>query len=229
VTEVRGVLLDLYDTLVRTEWPTMRVELQRRLGLGKKELLRAFTLTRPARSVGTYGDVEGDLTAILEAAGVTPEPELVRELAERTAAFLRTGVRPWEDSMPVLRTLRERGIRTAIVSNCDHSTRAVVDGLGLSDEAEAVVLSFEAGVAKPDAGIYQIALERLGVGAGDAVFVDDQIAYCDGAAALGIATALIVRDEAEPAGSASEPGGHRVIRDLRALLDLIERLSRSGA
>lgn len=218
MSRVRAVLLDLYDTLVWSEWPTMRAELERRLGLGTEDLLRAFTATRPARSVGTYGDVEGDVAAILLAARVAPEPGLVRELADRTAAFLRTGVKLWEDSLPVLRALRARGIRTAIVSNCDHATRPVVDGLGLTDEVDAMILSFEAGVAKPDRGIYEAALDRLGVGAAEALFVDDQAWYCDGAAAVGIGTVLILRDGAE---GVSEPGRHRVIGDLRALLGLV--------
>jgi hypothetical protein len=51
--------------------------------------------------------------------------------------------------------------------------RPIVDELRLADEADAVLLSFEVGVAKPDAGIYQAALDALGR-ATEGVFVDDQ-------------------------------------------------------
>jgi putative hydrolase of the HAD superfamily len=221
VSEVRAVLLDLYDTLAWTEWKSMRLELEERLGLERRALLQAFDRSRPKRSTGAFGSAEGDIAAILEAAGVSAEPELVRELTARTTTFLQTGVSLWEDSIPVMRELRRRGLPIAIVSNCDHSTRPVVERLGLVDEADAVMLSFEVGAAKPSPEIYRAALERLDVRAGDAVFVDDQAAYCDGAAALGIQTALIVRDGATPAEGVSEPGSHRVITDLRALLELI--------
>jgi HAD superfamily hydrolase (TIGR01509 family) len=221
VSEVRAVLLDLYDTLAWTEWKTMRVELEERLGLERKALLEAFDRSRPQRSTGAFGSAEGDLAAILEAAGLTPEPALVRELTARTTTFLETGVSLWEDSVPVMRELRRRGLQLAIVSNCDHSTRGVVERLGLYDEADAVILSFEVGAAKPSPEIYREALERLDVEAGDALFVDDQAAYCDGAAALGIQAVLIVREGATPAEGVSEPGGHRVITDLRALLELV--------
>jgi HAD superfamily hydrolase (TIGR01509 family) len=120
-----------------------------------------------------------------------------------------------------MRELHRRGLATAIVSNCDHSTRAVVERLGLYDEVNVVILSFEVGAAKPSPEIYRRALWWLNVEAGDALFVDDQAGYCDGAAALGIRTVLIVRDGAEPAEGVSEPGGHRVITDLRALLELV--------
>lgn len=221
MNEVRAVLLDLYDTVAWTEWKTMRIELEERLGLERKDLLRAFDRSRPERSTGAFGSAEGDLAAILEAAGMPPEPELVRELTARTTTFLQTGVILWEDSVPVMRELRRRGLPLAIVSNCDHSTRPVVARLGLYDEADAVILSFEVGAAKPSPEIYRAALERLEVEAGDALFVDDQAGYCDGAAALGIQTVLIVRDGAEPAQGVSQPGGHRVITDLRALLELV--------
>jgi putative hydrolase of the HAD superfamily len=107
------------------------------------------------------------------------------------------------------------------VSNCDHSTGPVVQGLGLSRETDAVVLSFEAGVAKPDAGIYLAALEAVGAGPGETLFVDDQARYCDGAVALGMDALLILREGDQPWEGVSEPGGHRVIRDLRTVLELV--------
>jgi FMN phosphatase YigB (HAD superfamily) len=83
-----------------------------------------------------------------------------------------------------------------------------------------VILSFEVGVAKPDPGIYLAALEAVAARADETLFVDDQAAYCDGAAALGIETVLLVRPDASP-GGVSGAGGHRVIGDLRPLLDLV--------
>jgi HAD superfamily hydrolase (TIGR01509 family) len=145
----------------------------------------------------------------------------VAELVELERAFLVDGVHLYEDSLPVMRALRGREIRVAVVSNCSHSTRPIVDRLGLQDEADAVVLSYEVGVAKPDAGIYLTALERLRVAPDEAVFVDDQAAYCDGATMVGMSAYLIQREGAMPDEGTSEPGGRPVIADLRALLDLV--------
>src|SRR5512132_1025652 len=104
VSEVRAVLIDLYDTLAWTEWPTMRAELEERFGISEVELLRAFTATREARSIGAYGSAEGDLAAVLEAAGVHPDADLVHELnAARARALAENGVHLWDDSIPTLR------------------------------------------------------------------------------------------------------------------------------
>jgi putative hydrolase of the HAD superfamily len=222
VSDVRAVLLDLYDTLAWTEWPTMRAELEERFGIGETELLRAFTSTREARSTGTYGSAEGDLRAILDAAGIPADPILVRELNDaRFKTFAEDGVHLWDDSIPTMRELRARGIRTAVVSNCDHLTRAIVDRLGLAREADAIVLSFEVGVAKPDPGIYRAALDALGARAAEAVFVDDQAWYCEGAEALGIRSMLILRDDTDPPKGITAAGDREVLHDLRSLLDLV--------
>ncbi|MGA9162313.1 MAG: HAD family hydrolase [Actinomycetota bacterium] len=222
MSEVRAVLLDLYDTLAWTEWPTMRAELEDRFGIGEAELLRAFTTTREARSIGTYESAEGDLRAILDAAGIAADADLVRELNDaRMKAFAENGVHFWDDSIPTLRELRGRGLRTAVVSNCDHSTRPIVEELGLGRESDALILSFEVGVAKPDPGIYLAALGALGVRPAEAVFVDDQAGYCDGAEAIGIRSFLILRDDADPAEGVSVARDRHVLHDLRSLLELV--------
>jgi putative hydrolase of the HAD superfamily len=218
---VRAVLFDLYDTLVWSEWPVMRGEIEREFGVDEQTLIRAFVQTRPARSVGTFGSAEGDLKAVLDAAGVEVSSERLRSLSEdRVARFLADGVHLWDDSIPALRALRERGIRTAVVSNCDHATRPVVERLGLVEETDAMILSFEVRVAKPDTGIYEAALRALDVTAGDAAFVDDQVGYCDGATALGIRSFLILREGASPEeGVSAETHGYPVITDLEAFAD----------
>jgi putative hydrolase of the HAD superfamily len=222
VIEVRAALIDLYDTLAWTDWPTMRAELEERFGIGEEQLLRAFTTTREARSIGAYGSAEGDLAAVLEAAGVQADPDLVHELNEaRARALAENGVHLWDDSIPALRELRARGIRTAVVSNCDHATRPIVDDLGLAREVDAIVLSFEVGAAKPAPGIYRAALEAVGAGPEETVFVDDQAWYCRGAEALGIRSFMIRRDDADPVEGFGAARDREVLPDLRSLLDRI--------
>jgi putative hydrolase of the HAD superfamily len=214
---VDAVLLDLYDTLVRTHWGQLSERITAELDIDKADLFRAYELTRAARGIGTYGSVRGDMTAIVEAVGVDPDAELIERLLAMEREFSETGVELWEDSLPVVRELRARGAKTALISNCSHSTRPIVDRLEIAAEFDAILLSFEVGMHKPDPAIYREALRRLGdVSPDRAVFVDDQPAYCDGAAVLGIETFLIDRS----GDGTPDLNGHRVIRDLRALLSV---------
>jgi putative hydrolase of the HAD superfamily len=211
---MHAALLDLYDTVARTRWHELSGRIAGELDVDLEALYRAYNLTRDDRSVGAFDGQEGDLAAIVEAAGFESSPQLIGTLVELERAFTETGVELWEDSLPVVRELRVRGVKTALVSNCSHSTRAIVDRLGLDDAFDEVILSFEVGLRKPDPAIYREALRRLDAEPEHAVFVDDQQEYCDGAAAIGIETFLIDRTgDATP-----DENGHRVIRDLRALL-----------
>lgn len=185
--------------------------MESRLGLPAHRLMDAFAATIRERGTGEFGSPEGDLRAVLLAAGVDPEPSLLTDLVGMERDHLETGIHLHEDALPVLRALRERGIPTALVSNCSHGTRTVVDRLGLEREMDAVVLSFEARSLKPEPGIYLEALRRLGASPEEAVFVDDQVAFIEGAQALGIASLRIDRGDVAP-----QPG---VISSLFALLE----------
>ena len=215
-----AVLFDLYDTFVWSRWGELTEHIAGRLGVDRQTLHRAYDRTRPARSTGEFGSAEGDMAAVVSASGVRPAPSLIQELARYEREFLAGGgITLYEDSLEVAAELRDRGVRTALVSNCSHSTIPVVEELGLADVLDVLVLSVTAGVAKPDAGIYLAALEGVGAAADRAIFIDDQVRYCDGAAALGIGVRLILRPSSNPAeGVSSDTNGHAVITDLHDLL-----------
>ncbi|WP_396925744.1 HAD family hydrolase [Mycolicibacterium sp.] len=78
---------------------------------------------------------------------------------------------PYPDATEVLRSLRARGLRTGIVSNIAFDIRPAFRAAGA--DADEFVLSFEVGAVKPDPRIFELALQRLGVPAADAVMVGD--------------------------------------------------------
>ena len=60
----------------------------------------------------------------------------------------------------------------------------------LREAFDAVVLSGEVGIAKPDADIYRLAARQLGVLPHECVMVDDRESNCIGAEAVGMRTVL---------------------------------------
>jgi putative hydrolase of the HAD superfamily len=88
--------------------------------------------------------------------------------------------------------LRSRGLRTFIVSNFDARVREIIEGLGLGDHIEQVIISSEAGAAKPDPGIFRVALARMGLAPAQVVHVGDTVREDLAAArAAGIAIVLV--------------------------------------
>ncbi len=85
--------------------------------------------------------------------------------------------------------LKLRSLRwaTAIVSNFDRRLPNIVQGLGLADLFDAIVLCSDVGAAKPETAIFHRALERLRVPASRAVVVgDDEELDIAGARAAGL-------------------------------------------
>ncbi|HEY6567056.1 MAG TPA: HAD-IA family hydrolase [Actinomycetota bacterium] len=215
-----AVLLDLYDTVVWSDWRSWQRLLAGRVGVSLEVMGTAFDDTRPARSTGRHPDADADLASVLMAAGVVSTPDLLVELNTLEAEALTDTVRLYDDSLEVLRQLRARGVPTALVSNCSWNTRPIVDRLGLEREFDTVVLSFEVGAMKPQPAIYLEALRRLGDPTPSrSVFVDDQVAYCDGARAVGLDTRLILRPEEALEGRPTSTNGHAIIDTLMPVLD----------
>ena len=85
-----------------------------------------------------------------------------------------------------IRSLRPR-YATALLSNAWDDTRGLLKNRWQIDDAfDEVFISAEIGIAKPDARIYQYALEKLGVVPEESVFVDDFIENIKTAQALGM-------------------------------------------
>lgn len=119
------------------------------------------------------------------------------------------------DVEPLLVALRRAGVAVGVLSDIhvdlrpSFAARATADGTTWADLVTVWTLSFEVGAAKPDAAIFQRALEQLGLPAADVLMVGDRGTH-DGAAADHGITALVV----PPLRS---PDEHR----LQRVLDLV--------
>jgi HAD superfamily hydrolase (TIGR01509 family) len=109
----------------------------------------------------------------------------------------------------LLETLRDRGLKLALVSNAFDPPALLhrdLEALGVAQRLDAAVFSSEVGRRKPDAAIFQQALEELGVAARESLFVGDTLATdIAGAAALGMHTCQAVWFRADEDESAPEP------------------------
>jgi epoxide hydrolase-like predicted phosphatase len=84
-----------------------------------------------------------------------------------------------------VRALRERGVRTGMVSN-SWGTRRYPHEL-LAELFDGLVISGEEGFRKPDPRMYELGAQRIGAEPRDCVFVDDLAFNLDPARELGMA------------------------------------------
>lgn len=225
MAEREACLIDVYSTLLSCDFVAHRAELPLLAGLSIQAFGEGYSQVGPALGIGQLSKAQG-FERILRDGGIEPRPELVRALVDLDRELLLRSARLYDDALPFLRAVKARGIKIAIVSNCSEHTRDLLESNGVAELADALVLSCEVGAEKPAAQIFTRALDELGVPARGAVFVDDQPAFCAGAADLGITAVQIVRGEPDgktpdgktpdgrtPDGKAPTPGT-TVVRSL---------------
>lgn len=136
-----------------------------------------------AAAVADDGGTDADLAAVVAAddGGFAPKADVARELidrlgwpddvpaaVERFRTGIREHVRAYDGVLGDLDALRAAGDQVAVVTNgVSHQQRGKISRCGVAAHVDAVVVSGEEGVEKPDPRIVEIALERLGAATGD--------------------------------------------------------------
>ncbi len=136
-----------------------------------------------------------------------PDPGLYDALYERHR--LPAAWRPYPDALDVLGALRERGLGIGVVSNVGWDLRPVFRAHGLDALVDAYALSYEHGVQKPDARLFRVACDALGLHPRDVLMVGDHPAADGGAARLGSAVHFVDHLPAD-----ERPDGLRPVLDL---------------
>jgi HAD superfamily hydrolase (TIGR01662 family) len=154
---------------------------------------------------------------------------LVERISDRDAPLTQLAPVLFPESAMVLGELKRAGYLLGIVSNTDQSDEETMNQvlirLGIRDYIDTAVTSISVGARKPERAIYLRALERLGCYPAEAVMVgDDAPVDIAGAAALGITTILVRRDQSRLAAT----GADAIVTSLQDLILVLERLQRSG-
>jgi putative hydrolase of the HAD superfamily len=181
---VEPAAVERAEILIRTETREIEgVPLRTHDDGGKRYLDAVFA--RALRLAGAEGDDE----------------TLARAAAFIHAQHLRSNVwrRVGAGNREALERLRGVGYRLAVVSNSEGTIEAMLGEVGLRSYFETIVDSAVVGSVKPDARIFQIALERLDLPPADVVMVGDlPTADVVGPHALGIRAALVDPHDLHP-------------------------------
>jgi epoxide hydrolase-like predicted phosphatase len=185
-----GLLVDFGGVLTTSVWNSF-ADFCREQGVAEDSMRRLFR-----EDPAALADLRQLETGRME------EPEFERRFAERLGLEDATdliesmfrGMKPCEPMVAAVRAARAGGVRTGLVSNSwstSHYDRAL-----LTELFDAVVISAEVGLHKPQPEIYMLASKRLAVEPERCVFVDDLRENCAGAEAVGM-TAILHRGVAD--------------------------------
>jgi epoxide hydrolase-like predicted phosphatase len=187
---IRAVCFDFGGVIMRTADPTPRQQLAERLGVSLGTLLRVIFDSESARlaSLGAISAEEHWRQAMQEL-------HLAPQEAEAFATdFFRGDILDME-LVDFIRALRPT-YRTALISNAWSDLRAFLSSQQIADAFDEVIISAEVGLMKPDARIYHLALERLGIAPQEAVFLDDFAENVAAARTIGMHAIQFVQPQA---------------------------------
>jgi len=177
---LRAVYFDLGGVIVRTGDREPRTKLAERLGMSYEELAKAVFENESSlrASLGAVSPQE-HWADVIQRLGLPPsEADVVQhEFFAGDSLDL--------DLINFIRSLHPK-YRTGLLSNAWSDMRAYLVSQKIDDAFDQLIISAEIGIMKPDARIYQLALEKLGVAPAEAVFVDDFIVNIEGARAVGM-------------------------------------------
>lgn len=178
---IKAILIDLGGVLVRTEDRTPRTQLAQRFGMTYEELDQ-FVFGCPAAMQAGLGKI----TTI----------HLWKNIAQSLSQPAEGWQELWEgffggdhldyEWIDLLRSLRPQCRIGLLSNNWDFLRQEINDVWQVGDAFDALIISAEIGIAKPDARIYQHALEQLHATPPETVFIDDFMVNIEAARNLGI-------------------------------------------
>jgi epoxide hydrolase-like predicted phosphatase len=177
---IKAVFFDLGGVIVRTEFQAPRQQLAERLGLEYEDLNR-IVFDSDSGQRASIGEIssEDHWVAVIQRFK-RPASELITIRDEFFAGDIvdRTLVE-------YIRSLRGK-YKTGLISNAWGDLRDFIVREKFDDAFDKMIISAEVGAVKPEAKIFQIALEQFGVSPNEAVFVDDFLINIEGCEKAGI-------------------------------------------
>ncbi|MFC6015127.1 HAD family hydrolase [Plantactinospora solaniradicis] len=170
----QAVLFDFFGTLTcAVRRGPQHAAVAALLGCAVEPLVDVLDRSFYLRASGALGDATDTLRWVGEQAGGRPSAAGLRAAVTARIEAVRADTRLRPEAVTVLRALRHRGARIALVSDCTHELPAFLPQLPVAPLLDVRVFSVEVGRCKPDPAIYLAACRGLGVAPVDCLYVGD--------------------------------------------------------
>jgi epoxide hydrolase-like predicted phosphatase len=177
---IRAVFFDLGGVVLRTEFQAPRQQLAERLGLEYDDLDRIVFDSQTGIQAST-----GAITSRQHWEAIMKRLKRPLEELETIRDEFFAGDIIDRDILNFLRSLHGTHT-TGLISNNWSDLRDYLMREKMIDAFDHIIISAEVGVAKPESGIFRIALEQAGVRPEEAVFVDDFYVNIEGCEKVGM-------------------------------------------
>lgn len=182
-----GLILDYGNVLTHPQDQAWMGPAARRLGADIAAFTAAYWEHRHAYDDGLT--VAAYWGRVLAASRPDAGPLAAGDLAQLIDADIASWSVDHDEVWALAAEFRRSGGRTGFLSNSGPEVMARVRARRpLEARFDAVIISCEVGLSKPDPRIYELCLDRLGLSAPEALFVDDRADNIESAARVGLRT-----------------------------------------
>lgn len=188
VFDAYGTLFDVHSSVARHRERIGERAQQVSVAWRQKQLEYTWLRSLMARHVDFHEVTADALDYTFEVFGIQDD----RLKADLLAAYRQLDC--YAEVKGTLQALKERGLTTAILSNGSPSMLGpAVEGGGIAHLLDEILSVEAVGIYKPAPAVYQLAVDRLGVGAAKILFMSSNAWDIAGAAAFGCRTVWVNR------------------------------------
>ena len=171
---IKAVIFDMFETLVTLF--TGRTYFSEHIAADLNQPIEAFRKywheTEKDRTLGKYSMEEG-LAITLKNLGAYSEDNVELICRKRREALGDTFNNIPSESLWLLKTLHEKGLKVGLITNTFSDERDMIRNSPLYPLFDAAMISYEQGISKPDPEIYRRAMQALNVTAQECLYVGD--------------------------------------------------------
>jgi putative hydrolase of the HAD superfamily len=200
---IRAIVSD-FGGVLTTPLLSSFVAVQDEIGIATEDLGKAMRAATEQRGENPLFEMErGELAegAFLDLLADALEPLVGhRPHLHRFREVYFEALHPNGEMIELMRELKASGLKMALLTNNVREWEPLWRSMLPVDEIfEEIVDSAFVGCRKPEARIYELTLERIGMRAEECIFIDDLHPNCEGAEALGM-SAVHFRDNEQAIG-----------------------------
>lgn len=171
---IKAVIFDMYETLITHYQSTLYFggQMAADAGIPEEKFRRLWDATEQDRTIGklTFEDV---IEAILRENNCYSDTLFHQIVQKRIRVKEECFAHLHKDIVSLLDGLHKKGLKVGLISNCFSEETPVIRKSVLFPYFDAVCLSYEQGVMKPDAEIFRRCIGQLQVEADECLYVGD--------------------------------------------------------
>ena len=171
---IKAIIFDMYETLITLfDSPVyLCTQMAEEAGIPKEDFQNRWRMTEEDRTTGSV-TVDEVIEDILKANNCFTVEKLKTIMEKRIRYKREVFEHMHPEIIPLLETLKSKDYKIGLISNCHSEEAMVIKQSILFPYFDAVCLSYDEGIKKPDHRIFERCMEKLCVDAIDCLYVGD--------------------------------------------------------